>query len=46
MFVGPNGIMSQQYVGKSSGDRKDDKNWKTILKNYNLMQNPHFETDA
>ena len=33
-------------MGKNPNDRKDDKNWKTILKNYNLMQNPHFESDA
>ncbi len=33
-------------MGKNSNERKDNKQWKTILKNYTLMQNPHFETDA
>ena len=33
-------------MGKNPNDRKDEKNWKTILKNYTLMQNAHFETDA
>lgn len=39
-------ITVKQFMGKNPNDRKDDKNWKTILKNYNLMQNPHFESDA
>lgn len=38
-------ITIKQYVGKQA-DRKDEKNWRTILKNFNLMSNPHFETDA
>ncbi len=33
-------------MGKNSNERKDNKQWKTILKNYTLMQNPHYETDA
>ena len=33
-------------MGKNAADRKDDKNWKSILKNYTLMQNPHYESDA
>ena len=36
-------ITIKQLVGK---DKKDDKNWKTVLKNYTLMENPHFESDA
>jgi hypothetical protein len=36
----------KQFTGKNASDRKDEKNWKTILKNYTLMENPHYETDA
>ena len=36
----------KQFTGKNASDRKDEKNWKTILKNYSLMENPHYETDA
>ena len=39
-------ITIKQFCGKSSNDMKDDKMWRTILKNYTLMQNPHYETDA
>jgi hypothetical protein len=39
-------ITIKQFTGKTASDRKDDKNWKSILKNYTLMENPHFETDA
>ena len=39
-------ITIKQFTGKIANDRKDEKNWKTILKNYTLMENPHFETDA
>ena len=27
-------------------EMKDDKNWISVLKNYNLMQNAHYENDA
>jgi len=30
----------------SKEDLKNDKNWVTILKNYRLMANAHFENDA
>jgi hypothetical protein len=39
-------ISIKQFTGKNSSDKKDDKNWKTVLKNYTLMENPHYETDA
>ena len=39
-------ITIKQFVGKNASDKKDDKNWKTVLKNYTLMENPHFESDA
>lgn len=39
-------ITIKQFTGKNPADRKDDKNWKSILKNYTLMQNPHYESDA
>jgi hypothetical protein len=39
-------ITIKQFSGKSSTDRKDEANWKTVLKSYTLMQNPHFESDA
>ena len=39
-------ITIKQFAGKNASDRKDEKNWKTILKNYTLMENPHYETDA
>ena len=39
-------ISIKQFVGKNAADRKDEKSWKTILKNYTLLENPHFETDA
>ena len=39
-------ITIKQFTGKNPNDRKDEKNWKTIVKNYTLMENPHFETDA
>jgi hypothetical protein len=39
-------ITVKQFTGKNSTDKKDEKNWKTVLKNYTLMENPHYETDA
>ena len=30
----------------SKEDMKDEKNWTTILKNYRLMQDAHYENDA
>jgi hypothetical protein len=39
-------ITIKQFTGKNPADRKDDKQWKSILKNYTLMQNPHYESDA
>lgn len=39
-------ITVKQFTGKNAADRKDEKNWKSVLKNYTLMKNPHYETDA
>ena len=39
-------ITIKYFTGKAGGDRKDEKQWKTLLKNYTLMKNPHFESDA
>jgi hypothetical protein len=33
-------------MGKNPNDRKDESQWKTLLKSYTLMQNAHYETDA
>ena len=33
-------------MGKNPSDRKDESNWKTVLKSYTLMQNAHYESDA
>ena len=30
-------ITVKQFSGKPGGDRKDEKQWKTLLKNYTLM---------
>lgn len=43
-------ITIKQFNVNAPGDikeaKKEDKNWLTILKNYHLMRNAHFETDA
>lgn len=33
-------------MGKNPNDRKDESQWKTLLKSYTLMQNAHYETDS
>jgi len=30
-------VTIKQFTGKSANDRKDDSNWKTVLKSYTLM---------
>jgi hypothetical protein len=30
-------VTIKYFVGKSAADRKDEKLWKTVLKNYSLM---------
>ena len=40
-FISPNGANANPRE-----EMKDDKNWVSILKNYNLMANAHFENDA
>ena len=44
-------ITIKQFIPPSAGanskeDMKNEKNWVSILKNYQLMRNSHFENDA
>ena len=44
-------ITIKQFIAPSSGsnpreDMQDEKNWVSVLKNYTLMQDAHYENDA
>ena len=39
-------ITIKQFNGKKPADFKDGRHWKSILKNFTFMQNPHYESDA
>ena len=43
-------ITVKQFIAPDSGasreEMKKEKNWVTVLKNYKLMQDAHFENDA
>ena len=39
-------FISMHGAGTGKDEKKIDANWVTVLKNYRLMRNAHFETDA
>ena len=40
------GKVNRKQVLKNREEMKDERNWTSVLKNYTLMQDAHYENDA